>query len=344
MKKATAEQAVFTVHPCIEFVHALSFIANEEARYKFFSDISFAPGDEFKLMIADIKSRLSRFIQSELTYFFTLSDMEDVLLNIFLESKTVSKVPELLELMEQMQPEKLLAYITRQALLTEAADVNILKQLISDTDSKLEEDKEKLTEFVENTTEMKTRLCFLLRQFYEKCYRPLEDKLLLELTAAKERYEKLFQADPEHFNNEFLGKILARYEALIIHVSCFTQIRVRIHDVKPYENKQWTSLGVHTENYPRKAFIKSKAQKFIKILSDNKRFEIIERLAERPYYVNELSAELGLTPPTVCYHLNSMLELGLVSVDRGNNRTFYSLNKDTVKELLEHTSEILLQD
>lgn len=61
-------------------------------------------------------------------------------------------------------------------------------------------------------------------------------------------------------------------------------------------------------------------------------------------YVHELSGELELTSSTVCYHLNAMLDLNLVSVNRENNKTFYSLNKATVKELLDHASEILLED
>jgi DNA-binding transcriptional ArsR family regulator len=172
----------------------------------------------------------------------------------------------------------------------------------------------------------------------------LEEDLQVKLSASKERYEGLFHDDPEYFNNQYMGKLLEiGYDTLIIHISYFTQIRARIFDVKPQGSTQWISLGIHTEHYPRREFIKSKVQKFIKILSDKKRFEMIELLGKKPHYVHELAAELELTPPTVSYHLNSLTDLNLASIERGNNRTYYFLKKDIVRELLDNAAEILLK-
>jgi len=197
---------------------------------------------------------------------------------------------------------------------------------------------------VDNPLEVKSRLHFLLAQFYERCYKPIEGRLLAESVLAQERYEKLFNIDPEYFRREFLSKYKGFLcNRLVIHISYFTQIRPWLFDMKPHNHVLWVNLGIHTEHYPRKVFIAAKVQKFVRILSDKKRFEMIELLGEKPHYVHELAAELELTPPTVSYHLNSLVDLNLVSIERGKNRTYYSLNKETVSELLDNAAEILLK-
>lgn len=343
----TNNQVFFTIHPAIEYVYALNFIANEALLSKLYADYGFSPADDFKRSVIAIKDKLSHFIQNELQYFFEWGDLKNTLGSILLENEAVKSVTNLIALIEQMDEKRLLCYIVKQALYgmegNDEGDVDHLKQLILDADHKSEEDKVKLLEYVDNPAEIKSRLCLLLKQFYEKCYQPLEDKILIELSCAKEKYEKLFCDNPDYFNNEYLGKLLdSEYVSLRIHISYFVQIRAWTFDITPLNKEQFICFGLHTENYPRKKFIKAKVQKFVKILSDKNRFELIELLSNRPYYVHELSTELKLTSPTVCYHLNSMLDLNLVSLARGNNKTFYSLNKATIKELLDNAAEILL--
>jgi DNA-binding transcriptional ArsR family regulator len=211
-------------------------------------------------------------------------------------------------------------------------------------DDKSDDDKEKLAECIENPSEIKLRIYFLMSQFYEKCYKSFESKLLNEAELAKDRYDRLYHADPEYFFRELLSNYFDyKYEKLVINICYFTQIRSTLFRMKPHNNTLWVNLGIYSEHYPRKVFITAKVQKFVKILSDKKRFEMVELLGKKPHYVHELAVELELTPPTVSYHLNSLADLNLVSVERGNNRTYYSLKKDTVSELLDNAAEILLK-
>ncbi|MTI54346.1 ArsR/SmtB family transcription factor [Geosporobacter ferrireducens] len=166
-----------------------------------------------------------------------------------------------------------------------------------------------------------------------------------KLDIAKKKYEKLYTDNLSYFIDEYLTALpRENYKNLVIHIGYFTQIRVWSFDINPYKDTQWIFLGIYSEHYPKKKFIKAKVQNFIKILSDKKRFELIELLSKKPYYVNELAAELALTSPTICYHLNYMLDLNLVSLERENNKTYYSLNKAMVKELLTNASAILLNE
>ena len=353
-----SEQPVFTVHPPIEFVYALNFIANEESQYKLYLEFNFIPSEDFKQLVEEMKSNLSKHMRNELLYFFEWRDMLHILGRVILENEIIKTVPEFIDFIGNMHEKELLSYIMRQVLYSESSFNESLacwndcehifgniKQLILDMDDKSDEEKEKLNECADNPLEIKSRLHFLIMQFYERCYKPIEGKLLTESTLAKKKYESLFHADSEYFYREFLSKFQNfEYKKLVIHISYFIQIRPWLFHMKPHNNALWASLGIYTEHYPRKVFITARVQKFVKILSDKKRFEMIELLGKRPHYVSELAAELELTPPTVSYHLNSLMELNLVSVERGNNKTYYSLKKEIVSELLGNAAEILLKE
>ncbi len=349
--KILQEHTSFTIHPAAEFIYGLNFIANEEALRKFYTDYDFTPSESFLQLLEDIKSRISRFLKSELTYFFDWPDMIHILGRVLLEDVSIRQVSAFIARLEQMSEKKFCSYVLYQSLYgingedMEEADPDNLQKLLSSADHKSDEVKEKLAECLQNPSEFKARLCFVLSQFYKNCYEPLEESILSQSLPAKEHYERLFAEDPDYFNNEFFGKALDMdFEEFIVHISYFTQIRAWMFDVRPQSGIGLISLGIHSEHYPRKVFIKAKVQRFVKLLSDKKRFEIMERLGKRPHYVHELSSELKLTPPTVCYHLNAILDLNLVSTNRENNKTFYTLNKAAVKELLDNAREVLLDN
>lgn len=351
------EKVEFNVHPPIEFVYALTFLANEEELYKFYLEFNFTPSEDFKQTAEEMKGGLSKHMRSELLYFFEWQDMSNILGRIILENDSIKTTAGLIDFIGHLHEKELLSYIMRQVLCNDRSFSESLacwndcghisgniKQRIAEMEDKSEADKEKLMECVENPLEIKSRLHFLLVQFHERCYMPIEGRLLAELTLAQERYEKLYHADPEYFHREFLSKFQGfEHSRLVIHISYFTQIRPWLFDMKPHNQVLWVNLGIHTEHYPRKVFITARVQKFVKLLSDKKRFEMIELLGEKPHYVHELAAELELTPPTVSYHLSSLSDMNLVSVERGKNRTYYSLKKEIVGELLDDAAEILLK-
>ncbi|MGE5629958.1 MAG: ArsR/SmtB family transcription factor [Caulobacteraceae bacterium] len=355
--KLPNEKVSFTVHPPVEFVYALNFIANEGPLYKQYQEYNFSPSEDFRMLIDEMKGKLSKYLQSELVYFFGWQDMLHIMGRIILENDKIKTVPDFIGFIGEISEKELLSYIMRQVLWRESSFSESLacwndcehitgniKQLISDMDDKSDEEKEKLGECVDNPSEIKSRLHLLMTQFYEKCYKSIEGRLLKESELAKLRYEKLFLADPEYFYREFLNKFSEfEHKELVIHVSYFTQIRLWLFLMKPHNQVLWVSLGIYTEHYPRKVFITSRVQKFVKLLSDKKRFEIVELLGRKPHYVYELAAELELTPPTVSYHLNALSDLNLVYVERNNNKTYYSLNREAVSELLENAAEILLK-
>jgi DNA-binding transcriptional ArsR family regulator len=69
------------------------------------------------------------------------------------------------------------------------------------------------------------------------------------------------------------------------------------------------------------------------VLADHTRRAILERLAERPQTVGELTAELPVSRPAVSQHLKILKEIGLVADRPVGTRRIYRLNPTAVAAL-----------
>ena len=77
-----------------------------------------------------------------------------------------------------------------------------------------------------------------------------------------------------------------------------------------------------------------------KILSVDKRIEIIELLKKEPMCVNALSEVLGITQSAVSQHLRVLKGAGLVKDERQGYWIYYSLNKDALEKCRERLNRI----
>ncbi|MDP3286567.1 MAG: metalloregulator ArsR/SmtB family transcription factor [Desulfobacterales bacterium] len=77
-----------------------------------------------------------------------------------------------------------------------------------------------------------------------------------------------------------------------------------------------------------------------KILSVDKRIEIIEQLKEEPMSVNALADALGITQSAVSQHLRVLKGVGLVKDERQGYWIYYSLNKDALEKCRQRLNRI----
>lgn len=64
----------------------------------------------------------------------------------------------------------------------------------------------------------------------------------------------------------------------------------------------------------------------LRIIGDDTRLEIIEKLATRPMYGKELAGALGLVTSTVSHHLEQLRSIGLINEERVKSVKYFSLN------------------
>ncbi len=82
------------------------------------------------------------------------------------------------------------------------------------------------------------------------------------------------------------------------------------------------------------------AAELFKILSVDKRIEIIEHLKKEAMSVNALAAALGITQSAVSQHLRVLKAAGLVKDERQGYWVYYSLNREAMEECRQRLNRI----
>lgn len=90
------------------------------------------------------------------------------------------------------------------------------------------------------------------------------------------------------------------------------------------------------------------AIQLFKCLSDKSRLQILKSLAIEDMYVERLAERLGLTAPTISFHLKKLTDAGAVISYKNQYYTMYSLCKDIfmtniIDIIKEESDEALLQ-
>ena len=67
-----------------------------------------------------------------------------------------------------------------------------------------------------------------------------------------------------------------------------------------------------------------------KALADKSRLQILKSLAIEDMYVERLAERLGLTPPTISFHLKKLSQAGAVSSYKSQYYTMYALNREVL--------------
>ena len=82
------------------------------------------------------------------------------------------------------------------------------------------------------------------------------------------------------------------------------------------------------------------AADLFKILSVDKRIDIIEHLKNDNMNVNALAETLGITPSAVSQHLRVLRSAGLVTDERRGYWVHYSLNREALEECRQRLNRI----
>lgn len=87
----------------------------------------------------------------------------------------------------------------------------------------------------------------------------------------------------------------------------------------------------------------TEAIRLFKCLADKSRLQILKSLAKEDMYVERLAERLGLTAPTVSFHLKKLSEANAVSSYKSQYYMMYSLNKEifetSILQILQEESD-----
>lgn len=153
-----------------------------------------------------------------------------------------------------------------------------------------------------------------------------------------------------HYTNEFilnmLGKCYVDHETnyiVIPNIVSPTTIQLNIHDENESETIPTTlHVGIlidHTELEKENLLdnrLEESLEYFVKVLNDTSKMNIVELLKEKEMYGAQIAQALNLKTPTVTHHMATLLNCGIVTANKENNRINYSYNKEKCLELIEY--------
>lgn len=82
------------------------------------------------------------------------------------------------------------------------------------------------------------------------------------------------------------------------------------------------------------------AAELFKILSVDKRIEIIELLKKEPMSVNAIAETLGVTQSAISQHLRILKSAGLVKDERQGYWIYYSLNREVLERCRQRLNRV----
>ncbi|MBU5312143.1 metalloregulator ArsR/SmtB family transcription factor [Tissierella carlieri] len=315
-------------------------------------------------MVENMQGRLSSYIRWELQYFFhkyaciySTTMGVTIYMSYLNHNPEVNTIEEIFEIIDKSDEYTMLSYAIESIFfennnknIREVYDwnsvqnnpnelMNIIKKLeLSDEDM-----NQKLIESIENARETKQRYIMLLKQFYEKAYMPFEEEIYKAIVPSIEQYEREFLSNPERFCRKYFVKDINVFGSkVVIHIS-FSKFRGSDY----WSSKKGTEciiFGSDTWRFITEEPERERILNFLKAISDKRRMSIIELLAEKPWYVNEIAEEIGMSAATTSYHLTNLQELGIVDFERCEHRFYYYLNKDKLRELFNESMKIYLHE
>ena len=85
----------------------------------------------------------------------------------------------------------------------------------------------------------------------------------------------------------------------------------------------------------------SELAKVLKIIGDKSRLDIIKALSSESYSGKTLAVKIGVSTPTISHHLDQLKSIGLIYEERDKNTKYYTLNKNSYKDIIDTLNNYL---
>ncbi len=304
--------------------------------------MDFSPNPKVKDWLKYIDDNISPFLRNDLIF---VTDDIYKLLDVCFHIILIEDIKDPLELIESLKllETNTMIQITYKFYELEASlddEKNLKLDLIKNFS---EEVASSFLHFKNNPDLYKESLIKVLINYYKEFYQPYEEEVYSYMEERILIHQQLFEKDPVSFINTIgigdYSKAINLHENLVVYMSFFIDVGILYFTVNE-TLVLYCGQTIEHRFESRKTIDTYKA--LFKALSDNKRIEILKMAAKRPWYNKELADYFNLTPATLSYHLNLLLDLEILNFEPSiiNNRYYYTTNKDKLKKLF----DIALQD
>lgn len=341
----------FITNNIYEISASMYRIANsDQIESSYFENSGYKSNPRIKEVLNALVNELPHLYQTEICFFFSNPLCFGNILWKLIEQYDIKEFRQLIEKLTDLTDEEVINIMlanTDELLSTctdddsDAMKPSLLDNMIdfeekvktSDDLSSIEKDR--IFELCRFPSDAKQRFIRLLERYYI-----IFSKFIPELESAchteMKHSQKVYKKNPDTFFTHYIkisDSIITPDSTVVMIPSYFSEILTYV--IQPKPDKIILVYGAFISKKRLYEKENEERQQFLKILSEEKRVDIIKRLAIQPSMGRELAKQLGLTSATASYHLSMLQAIGIVEYQRIGSKLHYTLNKDVLKELFD---------
>lgn len=340
----------------IEFVNSIfKYAVNKNQKVNWASKIvhenlskdilDFAPSKEVKEWLKYVDNNISPIFRNDIIFIVSKTiEIIDVSIEVIIH-EDFDEPLEIIEYFKSLDSKELIQLIYDRFELTFPLDSEniLIKNALMDL-----YDEEKALTFIQIKNypdEYKGKVIEVYEKFYHLYYQPFEEKVYEFMEQKCHQHNIMFQKDPIEFLNTIgLGdytEIIEEEKELKILESFYIDLGLFHFYV---DNIFIMLFGHSIEHRFDDKLNREQCKNLFKALSDETRLEIIRVTSKRPWYNKELADYFDLSTATLSYHLNLLLNLGILNFEPSiNNRYYYTTNKKNLKKLFDIAYKIIVE-
>lgn len=81
---------------------------------------------------------------------------------------------------------------------------------------------------------------------------------------------------------------------------------------------------------------------FFKVLADDTRLKVLLEINQGPKYLAQLAEIMDSSNPAISYHINKLIDAGLIEVGSSDNRIYYQVKKEKIAEVIDVLNKVFL--
>lgn len=348
MKKA---EITFNTNPVYEMLVSLNRIADsDQMERNYFENAGYSPHPRMTEIIREIKSSLPQFYHQEIAFFFGkpvcsllwdlvisegIRDIKQLAVSFGSLTETEGLKHLLADVIDVLCQEE--GEICRDELALDniLADRTAFEKRLADCPGLSPAEQDKALEILRYPGDARQRLVHLLER-YAEVFEPYMDELETLDRAEVEKSREACLTTTEDFITNYLKismNILEPARRIDLIPNAFSEILTFV--LQPEKDHFVLIYGTLISKKRLREKRSEEVKLFFKVLSEEKRVEIIKSLAVKPAIGSDLAKQIGLTGATASYHLTMLLGIGLVEYERVGQKLHYALNKEMLKDLFE---------
>ncbi|MCF7946190.1 MAG: helix-turn-helix domain-containing protein [Spirochaetia bacterium] len=299
--------------------------------------------------LKEIDSQISTFLKNDIQLLFSSMSINNWVLFFLVHSQGCKTSEELISHIENMDAASFADLYKTSIKLEDVPFEKITKKIIRKSIEQeylhvAEGQDTYIYQLMENPTEWKERITRTYAEFQKRFFIPRETEILNKTEKIAAESQKKIDKEP----TAYLDTISAGH----YKTSLKERADIKIYASFTFDREIFISLdmgviwfGLQREKLFEDVSRKSKTDLLFKILSDPKRLEILRLISRRTWYSNELAKHFNLTSATMSYHLNKLLNAGLLTFEVGEqNKIYYRVNSKTLIDLMDAARHDLLAE